>query len=61
LIGAEDAILSVSSCVEFADRLNQAEGFEFVLLKGAKHMSWTNAAAWDSSAQRMQAFLAKHL
>lgn len=61
LIGAEDAEVSVSACVDFAAQLNHTNGFEFVLMQGAKHVFWENAAAAVSSAQRMQAFLTKHL
>jgi dienelactone hydrolase len=60
LIGAEDATAPLSACIDFAAQLERAKGFEFLLMPGARHFFWMNAAAADLSAQRIQAFLTKH-
>lgn len=61
IIGANDLTVSVGACEDFAANSIEQEGFEFLLLPGARHIYWLEPDAAKASAERMEAFLKKHL
>ena len=61
IVGTHDAKISFAACKDFAASSNRHTGFEYLFLTGANHVFWLQADAARTSAQRMRAFLAKHL
>ena len=61
LIGADDGIVAVDACVDYATQIQHANAFEFLMMKDAKHVFWTDGPAAVLSAETMRAFFGKHL
>jgi len=66
LIGAKDATSSAGSCVDYAAKMADVGGFEFMLIPDAGHSYWNPAGpAYDESAaklaaRRLRALFEKH-
>lgn len=61
IVGTQDLKISFEACKDFAANSNGHAGFEYLFLTGANHVFWLEPHAARTSAQRMRAFLAKHL
>ena len=61
IMGTKDVAVSFGACEDFAAMSNTQAGFEYLPLTGARHFFWLEPKAAKLSAERVRAFLERHL
>ncbi|MEM7407157.1 MAG: dienelactone hydrolase family protein [Pseudomonadota bacterium] len=59
--GTADAVISADVCIQYAKRMTDRAGFQFVVLDGGKHVFWLEEPHASTATSVTKSFLAKHL